>query len=323
MKPEGRQGESPSCSPRLRPLSCKAGNGQNGGMNIQSLSVVVPGRCVNACKFCVSKLHHEEYVDQLEKNLRFRDLYERDFMERLQFARDNGCNTLILTGDGEPVVNKDFLNDFAVWNAMIKDPFRWIEVQTSGVTLDDEKLRWLRNKVRVTTVSLSLSDVFDSDANQACNGTPEKLKVDIDRLCAEIKRYDFNLRLSLNLTDAYADRRVEDIFARCRALGADQVTFRVLYDVDSSVSPEVHAWIGEHRLEAGKVEEIHRHIREKGRKLEKLPFGAMRWSVDGMSCVLDDDCMSTREDTDVIRYLILRANCKLYTKWDDRGSVLF
>lgn len=292
-------------------------------MNIQSLSVVVPGRCVNACKFCVSKLHREEYVDQIEKNLRFRDLYERDFMERLQFARDNGCNTLILTGDGEPVVNKEFLNDFASWNVQIPKPFRWIEIQTSGVTVDDEKLRWLRNKVRVTSISLSLSDVFDSAANREINGSPAKIAVDIDRLCSEIKRYDFNLRLSLNLTDRYDSRPVAAIFERCRELGADQVTFRVLYDVESSVSPEVHQWIKAHRLDPARVEAIKDYIRGNGRKLERLPFGALRYSVHGMSTVLDDDCMSTREDAEAIRYLILRANCKLYTKWDDRGSILF
>ena len=292
-------------------------------MNIQSLSVVVPGRCLNACKFCVSKLHREEYVDQIEKNLRFRDLYERDFMERLQFARDNGCNTLILTGDGEPVVNKEFLNDFASWNAQISAPFRWIEIQTSGVTLDDEKLRWLRNKVRVTSISLSLSDVFDNGRNQDYNGTPDKIKIDIDQLCSEIKRYDFNLRLSLNLTDHYNAVGVASIFERCAALGADQVTFRVLYDVESSVSPEIHQWIKEHRLVASKVAEINDYIRRQGRKLERLPFGSLRYSVQSMSTVLDDDCMSTAEDVDAIRYLILRANCKLYTKWDDRGSILF
>lgn len=292
-------------------------------MNIQSLSVVVPGRCVNACKFCVSKLHKEEYVDQIDRNLRFRDLYERDYMERLQFARDNGCNTLILTGDGEPVVNKDFLNDFASWNVQIANPFRWIEVQTSGVTLDDEKLRWLRNKVRISTISLSLSDVFDNQRNQDYNGTPEKIKIDIDWLCKEIKRYDFNLRLSLNMTDAYNQRSPQEIFDRCAALGADQITFRVLYDVESAVSPEIHQWIKDHRAAAAVIEGINTHIRGHGRKLERLPFGALRYAVQGMSCVLDDDCMSTAEDVEAIRYLILRPNCKLYTKWDDKGSVLF
>jgi len=41
-----------------------------------------------------------------------------------------------------------------------------------------------------------------------------------------------------------------------------------------------------------------------------------------MSVVVDDDCMSTADKED-IKYLILRENCKLYTKWDDGGSLLF
>jgi hypothetical protein len=41
-----------------------------------------------------------------------------------------------------------------------------------------------------------------------------------------------------------------------------------------------------------------------------------------MSVVVDDDCMSTEVKEDV-KYLILQPNCKLYTKWDDEGSLLF
>ncbi len=33
-------------------------------------------------------------------------------------------------------------------------------------------------------------------------------------------------------------------------------------------------------------------------------------------------CVSKKVDG-TIRYLILREDCKLYTKWDDKGSILF
>src|SRR5574343_501109 len=134
-------------------------------MNVQSLSIVVPGGCPNKCKFCVARMHQSPYQDHIERNLRFRRLYQEDYMERLAFARDNGCNTAILTGDGEPIYNVDFLNDFAQWNARIPSPFRWIEVQTSGVGLNEEKLRWLRDTIRVSTVSLSLSSAFSNNVN--------------------------------------------------------------------------------------------------------------------------------------------------------------
>lgn len=258
------------------------------------------------------------YVDHIERNLRFRDLYERDYMDRLAFARDNGCNTAVLTGDGEPIYNPDFLNDFAQWNARLGSPFRWVEVQTSGVGLDDEKLRWLRNTVRVSTVSLSLSSLFSDEVNADYNGTPEKLKVNIDHLCAEIKRYDFNLRVSVNMTDDLDLHTHEEIFGRLKALGVNMVTFRKLFaegDTDQA------AWVREHASRYNAVA-IPGYIEREGVAIGALPTGGIRYSVAGMSVVVDGDCMS-RDTSDTIRYLILRQNCKLYTRWDDPGSILF
>lgn len=298
-------------------------------IEVQSLSVCVPGGCPNNCKFCVSQMHPSPYVDQIEKNVRFFDLYEKDYMKRLQFARDNGCNTVILTGDGEPLLNRNFLRNFAHWNNAISSPFRWIELQTSGVTLDDEALRFLRNTVGVSTISLSLSDMFNNDSNQTMNGTPDKLKVNIVHLCSEIKRYDFNLRLSLNMTDVYEKRfnnipvcdTINQILYRAQQLGADQVTFRKLYVSGDPAIPQ-NKWIAEHAASDNLLLHIRQYVRDNGRVLEQLPFGAIRYSINGISVVSDDDCMST-EVKPVMKYLVLRPNCKLYTKWDDQGSLLF
>ena len=291
-------------------------------MKIQSLSVVVPGGCPNKCKFCVSSLHPADGIEnQIEKNKRFLDLYEKDYMHRLSFARDNGCNTVMLTGDGEPLMNEKFLNQFAWMNASINNPFIWIELQTSGVTLNDEKLRWLRNKVGVSTISLSLSDVFSSEKNAETNQTPENLAVNIDDICSQIKKYDFNLRLSLNMTSEYNKRTPNEIFERCSELGADQVTFRVLYE--SNAQNDVNNWIKENRVSSMLINQINTYIEAHGRMLEVLPFGATRFSVHSISTVVDNDCMSTANDKEVVKYMVLRPNCKLYTKWDDNGSLLF
>lgn len=289
-------------------------------MDIQSLSVVVPGGCPNRCKFCVSHLHPNPFPNQIEENLRFYDLYREDYIKRPMFARDNGCNTVMLTGNGEPLLNKNFLKSFTEWNQALQAPFRWIEIQTSGVTLDEEKLRWLRNFVGVSTISLSLSDVFSDSGNAEYNQTPEKLIVKIEELCAEIKRYDFNLRLSLNLTDKYNDKSVPEIFRRCQELGADQLTLRVLYTSPQDDEAGIDAWIRAHRCKD--VERFKEYIRMTGEALEKLPFGAIRYSCHDMSVVLDDDCMST-EAKNQVKYLVLQPNCKLYSRWDKKGSLLF
>lgn len=294
-------------------------------MEVQTLSVVVPAGCPNRCRFCVSVLHDDkEYENQIEKNRRFKHLYRNDYIKRLSFARDNGCNTIIYTGDGEPITNLSFLENAAEWNRGIDHPFRWMELQTSGVTLDDGKLRWLREEIEVSTISLSLSSVFSDAENADYNRTPEKLRVRIEELCAEIRRYDFNLRLSLNMTDFYNHRTPGEIFARVKALGANQATFRVLYGTapDTEREQEIASWIEAHRTDARIITAVREHVLAHGRRLERLPFGAVRYSVDGISTVIDEDCMSV-EAKEALKYLILRPNCKLYTKWDDAGSLLF
>lgn len=290
-------------------------------MIIQSLSIAVPAGCPNKCQFCVAQMHEEIYVNQIEKNLRFRDLYKRDYHDRLAFARDNGCNSLMFTGNGEALMNKRFMEEVADLNESLDKPFRNLELQTSGVTLDDETLRWLRNTVKVSTISLSLSSIWSDDVNQDYNQTPDKLKVNIEELCKEIKRYDFNLRLSLNMTDEYNGVWPGDIFKRAKELGADQITFRKLY-LSGTDTPQ-DLWIKEHAVEEKFWALLNSFVRDTGRKLERLPFGAMRYSVDQMSVVIDDDCMSTEGGKDEIKYLVLRPNCKLYTQWDCKGSLLF
>jgi hypothetical protein len=68
--------------------------------------------------------------------------------------------------------------------------------------------------------------------------------------------------------------------------------------------------------------DINQYILKNGRPLEPLPYGAMRYSCHGISTVTDQDCMS-QEAKPTLRYLVLREDCHLYTKWDDPGSFLF
>lgn len=291
-------------------------------MQIQSLSIDVPAKCTNKCSFCVACMHHEDYTNQIEKNRRFTELYSKDYKKRLMFARDNGCNTIILTGNGEPLLNQTFLEKFSLWNESLPSPFKWIEIQTSGTLLNDEYLRFLRNTVGVNTISLSLSSVFSSKDNAFYNQTIEGYAINIDSLCKEIKRYDFNLRLSLNMTDFYNSVSPGEIFKRASELDADQVTLRILYESDKTIENDQNKWIKEHRCSSRKIQEINEYIKKNGVPLEILPFGAVKYSLASMGVVLDDDCMSM-ELKETVKYLILRPNAKLYSKWDDKNSLIF
>lgn len=290
-------------------------------MRIQSLSVCVPNkRCINNCKFCVAHMRNEEYKNMMDENLPFYDLYEKDYLRRLEFARDNGCNTVMLTGNSEPQQNRAFLQRFGTMNTNLTKPFRWIEMQTTGVRIDEPYLRFLRNHVGVSTLSLSVSS-FDNEKNREYNGTSNNNKVDLIGFCKSIKKYDFNLRISINLTDAFNEWNATQIFKYCKEeFNVDQITFRVLYT--SNCGTPQDEWIDEHKVKDKLIDEIRNYILNNGRKLEKLEFGAIKWSVNGISTVLDEDCMS--EDVkESVKYLILRPNCKLYSKWDDKASLVF
>lgn len=277
-------------------------------MKIQSLSIVVPSEpCVNNCKFCVSRTHHENYRG---------DFDNVQFLRRMAFARDNGCNTVMLTGVNEPQQNMPFLKNFGMLNRQLNKPFRWIEMQTAGTYLTKENLDDLYNLVGVSTISLSLSSL-DDKKNMAYTGAP--VLMSIEDMCKAIVDKGFNLRLSLNMTDAMEIDPVKT-FDIAHHLGADQVTFRVLYKGENDC-PQ-NRWITEHAMPGEIILGYKNYVKTNGRKLDVLEFGQVRYDVNGISVVIDDDCMSVVPKEE-LKYLVLRPNCKLYSKWDSVASLIF
>lgn len=295
-------------------------------MKAQSLSVVVPNqKCINDCAFCVSKMSDDRYKNQMDDNLPFFDLYVKDYLKRLEFAQRNGCNTIMLTGDSEPQQNRKFLTYFGLFMQMMKNPFDWIEMQTTGVLLDQNYFRFLRNHVGVNVISLSVSS-FDNAENRKIIGCPFGVEINLPELCKEIKRYDFTLRLSLNLSDAFEQYEPQMLFSKCKELGADQVTLRVLYaDHDTTKQSE---WVRKHAMRKETIKHIAEYAKVKGVPIGRLPYGALKVSFNGMSVVIDDDCMGKRGwqeayTEESYKYLILRPDCKLYSAWDDPASLIF
>jgi adenine C2-methylase RlmN of 23S rRNA A2503 and tRNA A37 len=120
-------------------------------MKIQSLSVVVPNNvCINKCKFCVSRLNQHEYENLITSKVG-RRINEIDFKNRMEFARDNHCNNVMLTGSSEPQQNKRFLSQFANINRSLPSPFKSVEMQTTGTIIDENFLLFLREDIGVIT----------------------------------------------------------------------------------------------------------------------------------------------------------------------------
>ena len=167
--------------------------------------------------------------------------------------------------------------------------------------------------------------------------TPEKLRNwDIDSICKAIKESEFNLRLSLNMNlEGYREyERSEErefwhnkysrLLSRCQELGAEQVTFRKLYSTGED--GDVTSWIRSNQMDNYEPDwwkQLNEYIKEYGRALNRLPFGSMKYSIKGMSTVVDEDCMSKDGAKEDLKYMILRRNCRLYSEWDDPASLIF
>ena len=280
-------------------------------MNIQSLSICVPSNskgiykdtCINKCEFCVSRMHTNTYKNMISGNTPFYDLYIKDYIKRLEFARDNGCNTVMITGCIEPLQNKDFLKELGLFFMIMKNPFKRIELQTSGVLLDEQYLRFLRNHIGVDTISLSLSSFNDWD-NHLITHSPSSKIVRISKLCELIKKYDFTLRLSLNMTNKLI----------CEIANTETLV-TVIQHLHGAIVHDIKNYI--HFVGEGiNTSSINVKV------LERLEYGALKYDVEGISMVIDTDCMS-KELSEDIKYVILREDCKLYTKWDSKASLLF
>jgi hypothetical protein len=307
-------------------------------MNIQTISIVVPTKgCVNKCPFCVSRMHENNYENSFD---------EFQITKRLKWAVMNGINTCIITGTGEALQNYHFLGRVADIFVKMNHPFPNVEFQTTGVMLYDfdenctgkdgkivphyYNIAMLR-ELGVNTISLSVSDIFEDINNLQIIGVSKKLEFYLNELILFLKNKGFNIRLSLNMLNKYDNFLPSEIIARCKFLGADQITFRKMYSADES---EQSKWVKENKCSDKKLEHIKTYIQGKvfedregripgfGTFLYKLPFGASVYSIDGMSTVIDDDCMS-KENNESLKYCILRENGKLYAQWDNEGSLIF
>ena len=296
-------------------------------MAIQSLSVVVPGKkCINNCKFCVSRTHEDIiYEDRISEEVRIypentshHTIQGEKYRTALRYARDLGCTTLMLTGECEPQQNMPFLRHFL--ETMPEHLFNNIEIQTTGRGLYKDIIFGLAHR-GINTFSISVSSFDDKENNRIIGNNDSLNQIKLVNLCESIKEAGCLLRLSLNLNDSfYHFLDTAGLLRVCKQVyGADQVTLRKLYK--SGKDCEQDKWITDH-CNVYKDDDYFQYIRMNGTPLETLPYGMTKYSLEGVGTVADNDCMA-KNNTEDIRYLILRPDCHLYTRWDDPASIIF
>lgn len=286
-------------------------------MKVQSLSIVVPtGRCWNDCPYCVSKQHCEKYSKDI---ISINPLViPQSYMNRVRYAREEGCNSMILTGTAEPQQNLPFIYKLLSLNKELINPFYNITIQTTGSGFFEEDIKSMA-AAGITTLALSLSST-DSYTHWEITNTPMNLrKSSIETLIQAAKDNNMNIRACFNLTDEYNYMNPEDYFEWCSKYNIDQATFRKIYS--NGDTPQAR-WCEAHKFDSQKWLDIQSYIKKTGIPVSVLPYGFIQYDVKGISTVIDNDCMSKNDITN-IRYFILRPNGKLYSSWDLKGSLIF
>ena len=296
-------------------------------LNIQSLSVVVSNKeCINKCPFCVSRMTgNNEYENRMALNHPHYDINVREYLKRLKYVAGNGCQAIILTGTSEPQQNKQFLATFALLHQQIGSPFHNIEMQTTGMLLEDNRdyLRFLRNFVGVNTIALSLNSLSDEMNNAVLECKIPGKYLTVQHLCDQLKEYDFNIRICCNLTSKFNldDNMPPAIFRHFRDnLHADQVTFRKMYTSEKD-TPQ-GKWLSENPFPEQQHLELKSYLKTFP-VIGHTVYGTEIRDVNGMSVVYDSDCMGKEPKNGALKYLILRPNCKLYSQWDSKASLVF
>lgn len=272
---------------------------------ISSLQIVVPTKgCINDCKSCIAKISNEFSFKDESKNINFLNKY----LDNLKKIREVGCKTMVLTGIGEAIQNKKFLRLISELNNKLDDPFD-IEIQTTGVLLNDENINFLKNIIGVKVISLSIFDIFDNLNNLSIIGVKEKLKFDIVNVCKKIKNIGLILRISLNLINVYDKHSVIDIFNKIDEIQPNQLTFRSLWFTDDD-NP-INKWIKSNNCSYGFLDKIKSFLSLNGRKVRESVY-----IYNGISIYLNEDCMKVKGGDS--RYLILRTDNNVYQSWEDK-----
>lgn len=285
-------------------------------MNIQSLSIVVPtGKCWNNCPYCVSKQHYEDYG----KDVVDKASLPQSYINRIKFVREEGCNSMILTGTAEPQQNLPFIFELLNANNKLPQPFYNISMQTTGTNLHPEDIRSLA-EAGLTTLALSISSFDDEENWNIINAPAHTRTMRLEDLIKTAKKYGLNVRACLNLTSTFNKFKPVNLFNFALDNDIDQLTFRKIYS--NRHYTEQCEWIATHQFSDRNFEAIKKYVKENGIAVARLPYGFIQYDVRGISTVIDDDCMA-KNNIEEMKYAILRPNNHLYSSWDLKGSLIF
>ena len=257
---------------------------------------------------------HDESEIKLYRNDMF---YNKEYLARLSYAREIGADTVVLTAIGEPQQNMEFIRRFAKMNQSLSNPFKRIEIKTTGAGITKKMLQVIIRSCGINTVTLLISS-FNDDMNANINGTTGVNRVDLEKICSEIRELGGNLKLHINLTNEFDVFQSTPwaLFKECRyRFNASQVVLSELY-----ADPETDqgVWVEANGANPKTIYALEQYLIQFGTELVDA-FSKRKYAIHDMGVSLHHSLL----DKDFPSQIILRPNCKLYTRWSDPGSLIF
>jgi hypothetical protein len=276
----------------------------------QTLSICVPNTgCTRACPYCISKITGNTELTPL--------FLENIHSGKLEtFARNTGVTNILLSGKGDPLKSRMWLDILTKNQFIRKYP---LELQTNGDLLDQDVLEDI---LTVNTVALSVDSI-----RQFLNLWE---KISWLKKRDKVVRITYLLRYANEWMGQEHDRHdstLNSILAWCKESKVDQLTFRRITYPNTilTVSPEVK-WIDKNvpLPESQKwFDNIQAHIRKFGNKIRQLNFGTSVYDMRGVAVTAFDYCVQELAAEDDIRTLIYQEDGHLYTSWSSKASIIF
>jgi len=119
---------------------------------------------------------------------------------------------------------------------------------------------------------------------------------------------------------------LETFLTLCKVFEIDQLSFRAVVKPNHTAPNNASKWIDENakpEFVDNYVRNIMSDMKEKGRFLRNLPYGAKLYDCDGISTTYFEYCIQDNSGENDIRSLIFQENGNLYTTWNSEASKLF
>jgi organic radical activating enzyme len=284
-------------------------------MRATSLSINLVGSCNAHCPFCLSSA---AWKAGRSDNRLLRQALPR----ALAYARYHGVDTVLITGSGEPTLQRDLIFHLVAETKAAGIPIT--ELQTNGAlfTQNPEYLDEL-GQLNLTTVALSVASVDAARSAQTM-----EIGLDYFSLIGDVARRGMLCRVTLNMVDHDRDALLAGLGAyadRLSARGARQLTLRALnvpeHPENTEEARRKAEWLGSHALPAADVGAIEAEIRSRGVCLRTLPYGAAVYDYHRLSVCIDAGKTEATGGQE-IRSLILMPDGHVYHAWNHAGSIL-